>query len=198
MSIATGSTSRTPYIVCTSSGQNAPNAARKTSLFSVRPEREEEQRDQRGRGDRPQELDRDAERASPRGRSSRGGSRSERRARSRRPSPSAQPRTVWPNASQKSLRLHQRPELAEASCSSPAGPSPRSSPSARSTSQNTSAAVIESTKMRRLDEAAGPSSRDASIPRCRDTGGDFPARRHGPMYTTSIFRVGPPTASEDD
>ena len=34
VSIATGSTSRTPYIVCTRSGQNAPKAARKSSLFS--------------------------------------------------------------------------------------------------------------------------------------------------------------------
>src|SRR3954471_24755714 len=37
VSSATGSTSRTPYIVCTSSGQNAPNAARKTSLFRFVP-----------------------------------------------------------------------------------------------------------------------------------------------------------------
>src|SRR5215216_2866910 len=37
VSIATGSTSRAPYIVCTSSGQNAPKVARKTSLFSVVP-----------------------------------------------------------------------------------------------------------------------------------------------------------------
>src|SRR3954464_16025597 len=37
VSIATGSTSRTPYIVWTSSGQNAPNAARKTSLLRFVP-----------------------------------------------------------------------------------------------------------------------------------------------------------------
>jgi hypothetical protein len=37
VSIATGSTSRTPYIVWTRSGQNAPNAARKTSLFKLIP-----------------------------------------------------------------------------------------------------------------------------------------------------------------
>ena len=37
VSIVTGSTSRTPYIVWTSSGQNAPNAARKTSLSRVVP-----------------------------------------------------------------------------------------------------------------------------------------------------------------
>ena len=37
VSSASGSTSRTPYIVCTSSGQNAPNAARKTSLFTFVP-----------------------------------------------------------------------------------------------------------------------------------------------------------------
>src|SRR4051794_5323505 len=37
VSIATGSTSRTPYIVWTSSGQNAPKAARKTSLLTFVP-----------------------------------------------------------------------------------------------------------------------------------------------------------------
>ena len=35
--IATGSTSRTPYIVCTRIGQKAPNAARKTSLLMFVP-----------------------------------------------------------------------------------------------------------------------------------------------------------------
>src|SRR5438034_2041034 len=37
VSIATGSTSRTPYIVWISSGQNAPNVARNTSLFRFVP-----------------------------------------------------------------------------------------------------------------------------------------------------------------
>ena len=37
MSVAVGSTSRTPYIVCTRSGQNAPNEARKISLFRLVP-----------------------------------------------------------------------------------------------------------------------------------------------------------------
>ena len=37
VSSAIGSTSRTPYIVCTSRGQKAPKVARKTSLFSVVP-----------------------------------------------------------------------------------------------------------------------------------------------------------------
>jgi hypothetical protein len=37
VSSATGSTSRTPYIVCTSRGQNAPNDARKISLRSFVP-----------------------------------------------------------------------------------------------------------------------------------------------------------------
>ncbi len=37
MSIVTGSTSRTPYIVCTRSGQNAPKATRNSSLFSEVP-----------------------------------------------------------------------------------------------------------------------------------------------------------------
>src|SRR5918992_1342509 len=37
VSIATGSTSRTPYIVCTRSGQNAPNEARKSSLRRFAP-----------------------------------------------------------------------------------------------------------------------------------------------------------------
>ena len=37
VSIVTGSTSRTPYIVCTSIGQKAPNVARKTSLLKLVP-----------------------------------------------------------------------------------------------------------------------------------------------------------------
>ncbi len=60
VSVAIGSTSRTPYIVCTSSGQKAPNVARKDLALQVRAQRQEEQRDQRGRRDRTQELDRDA------------------------------------------------------------------------------------------------------------------------------------------
>ena len=37
MSVAIGSTSRTPYIVCTSSGQKAPKVARNISLFRFVP-----------------------------------------------------------------------------------------------------------------------------------------------------------------
>ena len=114
VSSATGSTSRTPYIVWIKSGQNAPNVARKTSLLSVRPERQEEQRDQRGGRDRPQELDRDAERA--RGEVARAEDDPDRDGEHGREREAEGPAAdgVARTRDQKWLRLHQRPQLAEA------------------------------------------------------------------------------------
>ena len=63
VSIASGSTSRTPYIVCTSSGQKAPKAARNTSLLRCVPSVRKSNGISDGRRDRAQELDRDAKRA---------------------------------------------------------------------------------------------------------------------------------------
>ena len=57
VSVATGSTSCTPYSVCISSGQVAANAARNTLLSRPVPVDQDRQRDQRDRRDRPQELD---------------------------------------------------------------------------------------------------------------------------------------------
>src|SRR5215203_2547343 len=100
VSTATGSTSWTPYIVWISSGQNAPNAARKTSLFSVVPS----VRNSTG-----------ISAADGIGRRNSIGTRNARAAKSLVPStipigtasavatarPSAHPRTVWKNAVQK-------------------------------------------------------------------------------------------------
>ena len=105
MSIATGSTSRTPYIVWTSSGQKAPNAARKTSLFRFVPSVRKSSGISAAEGI---------------GRRNSIGTRNARAAKSLEPStipigtastvasasPSAQPRTVWGNAAQNVARLH--------------------------------------------------------------------------------------------
>src|SRR6188472_130771 len=100
VSTATGSTSRTPYIVCTRMGQKAPKAARKTSLLSVGPSVRKSNGFSAADGI---------------GRRNSTGTRNARPARSLRPSttpmgtarsvaspsPIAQPRAVWRNAVQK-------------------------------------------------------------------------------------------------
>ncbi len=63
MSIAIGSTSRTPYIVWTSKRPERAERREEDLALQGRAEREEEQRDQRRRRDRAQELDRYAKRA---------------------------------------------------------------------------------------------------------------------------------------
>ena len=156
MSIVTGSTSRTPYMVCTRIGQNAPNVARNTSLRRVVPSVRKSSGMSAADGI---------------GRRNSTGTRNARPAKSLRPSanpigtartvasasPSAQPRTVCRNALQKSHVFAIDPssstvEVIEGrSCS-------RMTPDCETSSQKTNANAIEAAKTSALttpDDLAG-------------------------------------------
>ena len=183
MSIATGSTSWTPYIVCTSSGQNAPNAARKTSLFNDGAEREEEQRDQRRRGDRAQELDRHAERA--RRRSSLvpstipiGTASTVAIAEAERPA-AHRVGEVLPELA----GLHQRPQLLHRGASSRAGRSPRRARRARRTPRAQVRRATDASGRRKSTAADGPGGARRHVPfRDHRAARDLPSDDHCVLY----------------
>ncbi len=126
-----GSTSWTPYIVCTSSGQNAPNVARKISLFRFVPSVRKSSGNQGGRRDRAQELDRHAERA--RGELARAEDDSQRHREQRRERQADRPTAHGLSRTRpRSRGLHHRPELAEGRRSSTGGLALRSRRRARS------------------------------------------------------------------